>query len=93
MPVTIVVKWRRPDFNESEYTRRRHELAEFLTQLGYTAGVDFPEYVPPEEERARRQAAAREAGEGEDAAAEEEYEAAEEGNIEPAEPARKWRRI
>ena len=56
MPVNVVVQWRRPGFVETTYSIRRHRLAEFLTSLGMTTGVDFPAYVPPERSGGRGRA-------------------------------------
>ncbi len=56
MPVRIVVEWRRPGFYRRTYNVRRHQLAELLASLGMVAGCDFPEYVPPAQDRAQRRA-------------------------------------
>ncbi len=56
MPVPIVVEWRRPGFYKRTYLVRRHQLAELLASLGMVAGRDFPEYVPPAQDRAQRRA-------------------------------------
>jgi hypothetical protein len=56
MPVRIVVEWRRPGFYKRTYNVRRHQLAELLASLGMVAGRDFPEYVPPAQDRAQRRA-------------------------------------
>ncbi len=56
MPVPIVVEWRRPGFYKRTYNVRRHQLAELLASLGMVAGCDFPEYVPPAQDRAQRRA-------------------------------------
>ena len=56
MPVPIVVEWRRPGFYKKTYLVRRHKLAELLASLGMVAGRDFPEYVPPAQDRAQRRA-------------------------------------
>ena len=56
MPVNVVVQWRRPGFFETTYSIRRHRLAEFLTSLGMTTGVDFPAYVAPERSGGRGRA-------------------------------------
>ncbi len=56
MPVRIVVEWRRPGFYRRTYNVRRHQLAELLASLGMVAGCDFPEKVPPAQDRAQRRA-------------------------------------